>query len=281
MLCGVPRLVVWCRGRVWAVLCGSEFYFRAVLCWCAGALLFGVLSRCVVGFVASGLTLALAARLLLVSCGALLCRAVLCGVSSCVVTSCVVVWCGAFFGAVLCPGALCSLVLWSAASCCLALVVSGSPALPPPRAASPVVGPVAVAWSPDVARCCALSSGAVLCCSAVPPAMRCAVVCAVSSPVVLRCLVSAGWCRVFLPVVFSSVWLSTVVIWWRALSLCPCSLFFFAGGVGLFSFPPLWPPQIRPRALSGWTQVYQFDTISSRKTQTDHGQRLKTIGLAL
>ena len=77
--CGVPHLVVSRRRLVRAVLCGLWcfwVFFCAVLCCCAGALLFGVLTWCVVGFVAGHLPLALAAPFLLVSCGALLSRAV-------------------------------------------------------------------------------------------------------------------------------------------------------------------------------------------------------------
>ena len=65
--------VVWCG--LLSVVPGDFLWF-AVLWWCAGALLFGVLSCCAVGFVAGCLLLALAAPLPLVSCGALLPRAV-------------------------------------------------------------------------------------------------------------------------------------------------------------------------------------------------------------
>ena len=68
VFCGVPRLVVRCRGMVWAVFCGSLcclVFVCAVLCWCAGASLFGVLLCCVVGFVAGCLPLALAVPFLL------------------------------------------------------------------------------------------------------------------------------------------------------------------------------------------------------------------------
>ena len=135
VFCAVPRLPLWCRGLVWAVLWGLRCFLLslcAALCWCAGALLFGVLSCCIVGFVACCLVLALAPPFPLVSCGALLCRAVLCGVLSCVVPSCEVVCCGLSFGAIWSRGALCRLGVWSAVFCCVVLVVLGCPALPPP-----------------------------------------------------------------------------------------------------------------------------------------------------
>ena len=93
--CSVPHLVVWCHSLVWAVLCGSSCFsvvFGAVLCRCAVALLFVVLSFCVVGSFAGRLSLALAAPSLLVSCVHLLCHVVLCAVSSCVPPTCVAVW---------------------------------------------------------------------------------------------------------------------------------------------------------------------------------------------
>ena len=55
VFCGVPRLVLSCRRLVSPFLCGLRcflVFFCAVLCWCADAWLFGVLSCCVVGFVA-------------------------------------------------------------------------------------------------------------------------------------------------------------------------------------------------------------------------------------
>ena len=210
--CFVWLAVVFC-----AVLCWCA---GALLCWCAGALLFCLLSCCVVYSVAGRIPLELAAPFLLVSCGALLYLAVLCGVCSCVMPSCIVLFCGIFFGAVWSRGALCRLVAWSAASCCDVLVLSGCPALPPPpSAAALVVGLVAVAWSPVLARCCALSWGSMLCCSVVPPVVL-LLLSAISCCVVVRCLLCAGWCRVLFPVVFGCSLLGLVVaavFWWRAL----------------------------------------------------------------
>ena len=85
--CVVPRSVVgW---FVWFVVFFRRF---AVPCG-AGVVLSGVLSGCVVGFVAGGLPRALLPSFLLVSCGALLCPAALCGALLCVVPPRVVVWC--------------------------------------------------------------------------------------------------------------------------------------------------------------------------------------------
>ena len=111
--------VVWFLVFLCAVLC---WYAGALPCWFAGALLFGVLSCCVVGFVAGRLPWALAAPFLLVSCSALLCRAVLCGVLSCVVPSCHVM-----FSLVL-PGRLVRRVVLH----CLGCVWLPCSALPPP-----------------------------------------------------------------------------------------------------------------------------------------------------
>ena len=59
---------------------------------------------------------------------------------------------------------------------------------------SALLPPVAVSWSPVVARDGVLSWGAALRCSDVPPLVRCAAV-------VPCCLVRAGWCCVVLPAV--------------------------------------------------------------------------------
>ena len=96
-----------------------------------------------------------------------------------------------------------------------------------------------------LACCCclvrfgALSWGAVPCLSATPPVLRCAVVCVVSCCVALCCFVSAGWCRVLLPVVSGCLLLGAAVpcclvvvcfvvcvpAWLRGLLPC-CSLWF-------------------------------------------------------
>ena len=81
--------------------------------------------------------------------------------------------------------------------------------------------PVAVTWSPVVARGCVLSWGAVLCCSVVPPVVRCAAVCVKSCwwyPAVSFPRAGAVCCCLWLPDVRCWVWLPAVVFRWRAFS---------------------------------------------------------------
>ena len=120
-------------------------FCRAVLCFCAGALLWGALVCCAVG----RLPLALATPFLLVSLGAPLRRAVLCGVSWCVVPSCVVMCCGVFLVAVWCRG--CSLSAFSVLCTC---------GFAPPGAAPPP--PPVLCVVPSAGLCCR----GVLACSA-------------------------------------------------------------------------------------------------------------------
>ena len=160
--CVVPRCCVGCFVS-FVVFCG---FFCAVLCWCAGIVLCGVLSCCVVGFVAGGLPSALVPPFCLVLCGPLLCRAVLCGVSACVVSSSVVVWC-----VVLCVVLVCG-VVWSSGL----LRCVGLSCLPPPPLLLPLLsgllllpGPLSrpvVVFCPGVQCCvvvfCCLSCGVLL-----------------------------------------------------------------------------------------------------------------------
>ena len=125
-------------------------------------------------------------------CPAVACCFVRCFIVYGAVVRCCVLWC--LFGNLPYPGALCSLFVWYAVSCCLFWLCRVVLTCPPPAAAL-VVRPVAAALFLVVARCCALSWGAVPCCSAVPPLLRCAVVCVVSCCLVLNCFVCAGWCR--------------------------------------------------------------------------------------
>ena len=219
MLCGL-----FCVGCGLVMCC-------AVLCWCVGALLFGVLSCCVVGFVAGRLPLALAAPFALVLCGVLCCvwcrRALLLDLVISLVMCGVVVRCVVWPSAPLRCAALCWFC-WVVLLCC------------PPRAASVVDRPVAVGLSLILARCCALSWGAVLCCSTVPPVVRCAVVCVFSCCVVLRCLLCAGCCLVLLRVVSGCLLLGLVVscclllasfvagVPVRPRGLLPCCVLWFA-----------------------------------------------------
>ena len=160
---------------------------------------------------------------ILLSAGRLPCRALLfCAVSRWV-------WCRRVLWCFL----WCSVVSWCAVwscplVCCAVLRCVGgvgSPCSAPPPAVALVIGPVTFAWSPLVARCCALSWGAVLCCSAVPPVVRCAVVTVVSCCVVLSTLVCARPCRV----VARCLWVFVAWSGWLLLSfgcvrcrLCPC-----------------------------------------------------------
>ena len=79
---------------------------------------------------------------------------------------------------------------------------------------------VAVAWSPVVACGCILSWGALMCCSVLPPVVRCAAVCVVSCwwcSVVSLALAGAVCCRLWLPGVCSLVRWAAVVFRWGAL----------------------------------------------------------------
>ena len=115
----------------------------------AGVVLCGVLSCCVVGFVAGCLPWGLVPSFLLVSCGALLWRAVLCSALSCVVPSRVVVWC-----VVPCVVLVCS-VVWLLGP--LRCVGFSCPA--PPPCCCPLVPLPGPLFQPDVefcpgVRCC-------------------------------------------------------------------------------------------------------------------------------
>ena len=114
VFCAVTRLVEWLRGQVWAVLCGMRCFPMlccALLCWYAGALLFVVLSCCVVGFVSGRLPLALTALFPLLLCSALLRCADVCSVLSCVCCLCVLL-CAVVLPLVLC-GVAVRCVVWS------------------------------------------------------------------------------------------------------------------------------------------------------------------------
>ena len=144
VLCPVFCLLPWCRSPVWAVLCGLRcFLCCGVLCWCCGALLFGVLPSCaVIGCTVSG--------------GVVRC-AVWCAVASCVVPSCVVVRCSVFFGAMQCRHALRRLVYHCAVPRFAAFaVLSGAP----PLLLLPLLSGCAVRPVFFVVSCCA--------CGAVP-----------------------------------------------------------------------------------------------------------------
>ena len=90
-----------------------------------------------------------------------------------------------------------------------------------PGCCSVLLAPVAVAWSPVMARGCVLSCGAVPRCSGVPPVVWCAAVCVVSCwwcRAVSFPLPGAACCRLWLPAIRCWVWLPTVVFRWCVLS---------------------------------------------------------------
>ena len=137
----------------------------------------------------------------------------------------------------------CCVVSWCAASSSLVRrvvlrcvgFVGFACCLPPP----PCCCPCRPACCCCLVRFGALSWGAVPCFSATPPVLRCAVVCVVSCCVALCCFVSAGWCRVLLPVISGCLLLGAAVpcclvvvcfvvgvpAWLRGLLPC-CSLWF-------------------------------------------------------
>ena len=90
-----------------------------------------------------------------------------------------------------------------------------------PGSCSVLLPPVAVAWSPVVARGCVLSWAAVLRCSGVPPVVSCAAVCVVSCwwfRVLSFALAGAACYCLWLPAVRCWVWLPAVVFRWCVLS---------------------------------------------------------------
>ena len=266
MFCGVPRPAVWCRGLVWAVLCGSRVFWHFSVPCCAGVRVLVCLVCCRV--VLWVLSLAISRwRWLRLAVFSVLCPAVLCGVSSCTVVCCVV-----FFGAVRCRGALCRPVRCVLLHC-VGCVWLSCPVHPP--LLLPFLLPGRLSW-PVVVRY---------------PGVRCCVVllCPVSCVVLLSVWFLAVWCFVasfalagavccslcFLGVL-CWVWLSAIVFGRRALSLVclsghvpccpvvccclswypaplccvrwccvsvcccavvPCCAFCFPGGVCLFPFP--------------------------------------------
>ena len=168
VFCCVRCLAVWCRGLLWAVLCGlSRFalFFGALFGWCRAVL-------CVVVVCCSfwrWLSPVSAASPFFCCC-----RSVPC----CAVLFCAV-FCRALSSSALLCGVLCCVLSWCAVSSGFwaRRVVWGIPALPPSPLLLP---PVAVAGSSVVAPCFVLSSDAVLCWSVVPPVVWCAAVCVVS-----------------------------------------------------------------------------------------------------
>ena len=187
-----------------AVCCGLFCVVRGVVR--CSSVPCGVLSCCIVGLALAVSRGRCVPFFALMSCGALLCGAFLCGVLSWVLPSRVVVWC-----VVVCVVLVSGVVLSLGLPRCV-----GFSFLSPP----PLLPPVAVTWSPVVARCCVLSWGAVLCWSVVPHAVWCVAVRVVSCwccPVASFALAGAVCCYLWLLDVRCWVWLPAVVFHWRAL----------------------------------------------------------------
>ena len=170
VFCCVSCLVVWCRGLLWAVLCGScrfAVFFGAVWCWCRAVWCIVLLLVCCCAVL---LVLALVVSRghcfllsLLASCGALLYRAVFCAV---------------FYRAWRCRalpcGVLCSAVFWCAVSWGRRVrrVVLGFSAFPPP---TPAAAPCCRCLVPcrGSLLCSVLGCGAVLVCCAASRVVCC------------------------------------------------------------------------------------------------------------
>ena len=184
-LCCVSCLVVWCRGLLWAVLCGSwcfAVFFSAVPCWCHAVWCFAMLC-CWFCRWWSPLGAASPFFVGVVRCPVVPCCFVRCFVVCRAVARCCVVCC-----AVCCPGARCCLVVGSAALCGVFLHF---PSPPPPPAAAPCCRCLVPCRGP-------LCSAVLFCCAA------CRAVCCCSRRfllVVLCCFIRTGWCCVLLPVV--------------------------------------------------------------------------------
>ena len=179
--CCVSCLVVWCRGLLWAVLCGSwcfAVFFGAVWCWCRAVWCVAVLC-CWFCRWRSPLGATSPFFVGVVRCPVVPCCFVRCFVVCRAVPRCYVVCC-----AVCCPGARCCLVDGSAALCGVFLHSPPPAAAPCCRCLVPCRGPLCSA----VLLCCA-ACRAVLCCSRRFLLM------------VLCCFVRTGWCCVLLPVV--------------------------------------------------------------------------------
>ena len=185
--CGAPRLVLWCCGWVWAVVCGARC-FAAPCCVAVRVPCWVVLCCALVCCAVGRLLLVLATPFLLVSPGAPLRRAVLCGVSSCVVPSCVVMCCGVFLVALWCRG--CSLS---------AILVLRTCGFAPPGAAPPPPWFVCRAFCRFVLPRCAglfypLWCRVAACCVVLFGVRRAVSCCAVS-----RCAPRVAWCCAAVP----------------------------------------------------------------------------------
>ena len=196
-----------------AVCCGLFCVVRGLLrCFLVpcgvGVLLCGVSWCCVVCSGAGGLPWALLPLFLCWCCAvpccarlfsAVFCRAWCRGALLCRVLCCVLFWCAVL------PGRRVRHVVW------------GFPTSPSPL----LLPPVAVAWSPVVARCCVLFWGVVLCWSVVLPVVWCAVVCFISCwccPFASFALTAAVCCCLWLLGVRCWVWMPAVVFRWRSLA---------------------------------------------------------------